>query len=181
MQYAFYFDASRCLDCFACEIACKAEHNLSPKVTAEPGTQGPRWRRVYTVDRLSVQNSPVRYVSLSCMHCEKPACEAVCPTGAIHKRATDGVVLVDQSECIGCHYCFSACPYGVPQYDSDGTMQKCTMCTERLAEGKGPACVEACCGGALQFGTLEELAQGENVKAAIRLAGPTQPAMLVVP
>ena len=179
MQYAFYFDSSRCLQCFACEIACKSAHGLAPGVNAEPGTQGPRWRRVVTIDPLSGGDTPVQYFSMSCMHCGKPACEAVCPTGAIHKREEDGIVVVDPSKCIGCHYCFFACPFGVPQYGDDGTMQKCNLCLERLEEGQQPACVEQCCGGAIHFGTLEELSKLIESETATQLAGSTHPAMLV--
>ncbi len=180
MQYGFYFDADRCMQCFACEVACKAEHDLEPHVTEEPGTRGPRWRRVLTTESTSNGDVSVEYLSISCMHCGKPACEAVCPTGAIHKRAEDGIVVVDQSKCIGCHYCFFACPFGIPQYGADGTMQKCNLCVDtRLAEGEKPACVQACCSGALQFGTMEELADLVREKTAHKLSGATQPSMIV--
>jgi hypothetical protein len=53
-----------------------------------------------------------------------------------------------------------ACPFGVPKYEYDKTVpyvRKCNLCAGRLAEGKPPACVESCPGGALQFGKREEL------------------------
>jgi len=116
---------------------------------------------------------------MSCMHCANPACEKVCPTGAIRKRAEDGVVLVDQSRCIGCRYCASACPFGAPQFEPGGTMIKCDMCPDRLAEGKQPACAATCPTGALHFGTLDELAELSAGKAAQRLAATTEPSLLI--
>ncbi len=54
---------------------------------------------------------------------------------AIQKRDTDGIVLVHSEQCIGCQACLAACPFGVPQFDSKGIMQKCDLCVnERLAD-----------------------------------------------
>ena len=169
-QYGFYFEADKCVQCHACEVACKSFHELD---------LGVKWRRVIGIWGGQYPDVTFKGFSLACMHCGKPACEAVCPTGAIHKRAEDGIVVVDQSKCIGCHYCFFACPFGVPQYGDDGTMQKCNACIERLEEGKEPACVATCPADALHFGTLEELADLAREKAAEKLAASTQPSMLI--
>jgi anaerobic dimethyl sulfoxide reductase subunit B (iron-sulfur subunit) len=117
------------------------------------------------------------FLSMTCMHCGEPACVAVCPAGAITKRDEDGVVLVNDKKCIGCHYCFFACPFGVPQYDD--TMKKCDMCQDRLAEGKKPMCVATCPNGALHFGTMEELSKMVQEKKAKNLAGSTTPSVLI--
>ncbi len=106
-------------------------------------------------------------------------CAAVCSTGAISKRAEDGIVVMDQDKCIGCHYCFFACPFGIPQYGDDGTMQKCDFCLDRLEQGKEPACVATCPTKALHAGTMEELSKLAAEKAATKLAGATQPSILI--
>jgi len=170
MQKGFYVDTSRCIGCYSCQVACKTQHSLEV---------GPRWRRITEIESGKYPDVTRTYVSLSCMHCAKPACMAVCPTGAISKRAEDGIVVVDRAKCIGCRYCFFACPFGAPQYGSDGTMQKCDLCLERLEDGKEPACVATCLGGALHAGTLEELSKLAAEKAATRLAGATQPSVLI--
>ena len=87
----------------------------------------------------------------------------------------DAVVLHDKDLCIGCGYCFYACPFGAPQYPklgnfgSRGKMDKCTYCAggpqaddtaveyiqygaNRLAEGKLPICAEMCSTKALLAG-----------------------------
>ena len=170
-QYGFYFEADRCIDCWACEVACKQWHGIKAGTT--------KLRRVVDVWGGKFPDVTRSFLSLSCMHCGNPACEGVCPTGAIGKRVEDGIVVVDQEKCIGCHYCFFACPFGGPQYGDDGTMQKCDFCLDRLEEGKEPACVATCPTKALHSGTMEELSELAAEKAARKLAGATQPSMLV--
>lgn len=161
-QYGFYFDSSRCLKCWACEIACKQWHGI------KAGTI--KLRRVLEVTTGTFPNVTRRFISLSCMHCAKAPCAAVCPSGAISKRTADGIVVVDSSKCIGCHSCLEACPFGVPQYEADGTMRKCDMCLERLAEHQPPICVATCPTQALHWGTLDELSELAAAKAARKLA-----------
>jgi anaerobic dimethyl sulfoxide reductase subunit B len=157
-QMAFYFDASACTDCKACQIACK-DRAHSPV--------GVMWRRVYQYGGGSwvpqsgvlAPNNVFSYsVSVACMHCQKPICAEVCPSKAIYKRSADGIVLIDASRCIGCRYCEWACPYAALQFDAElGVMTKCDFCQDLLAEGGNPACVDACVMRCLDFGELDEL------------------------
>ena len=179
MQYAFYFDPSRCMQCFACEVACKAEHDLRPRVEEKPGARGPRFRQVTTVEHLAASDLPVEYVSLACMHCGAAPCLAACPTNAIHRDSEFGVVLVDSTRCIGCRYCSWACPFGAPQFDRDGLMQKCDLCINRLRRDELPACVEACCGGALQAGPVEELQTKVRGRAAGQIVSAARPSLVM--
>lgn len=130
--------------------------------------------------RGSYPDSVKRYqVPFACQHCTNPACEQVCPTGATHKNEETGIVEIDDSKCIGCDSCIKACPYqavlGVrthlktadnylgfdegeidaPQHTSE-TVEKCTMCANRVARGEQPKCVEACLGFARFFGDLDD-------------------------
>ena len=168
-QYGFYVELDRCTKCWACEVACKAWKGI------DAGTVS--LRRVVEITSGTFPNVKRTFLSMSCMHCGDPACVAVCPAGAITKRAEDGVVVVDESKCIGCHYCFFACPFGIPQYDD--TMKKCDMCLDRLAEGKEPACVATCPMDALHFGTMDELAKLAQTKAAKKLAASTTPSLII--
>jgi len=172
MQYAFYVETERCIGCNTCVMACLDWKDIKPG-------QHLQLRRVTTIESGKCPDVRLTNLSLSCMHCGKPACVAVCPTGAISKRAEDGIVVVDQSKCIGCRYCFFACPFGVPQYGETGTMQKCNLCLDRLQKGEEPACVSACVTGALHAGPVDEMAKLASQRAAARLAGATQPSVLI--
>ena len=90
-------------------------------------------------------------------HCEKPGCFAVCPVKA-YSIEPDGLVVQDHSKCIGCQACIAACPFKAPVFDGKSKkVFKCDGCVQLLAQGKRPACVQACTQGALQFGPIEEL------------------------
>ena len=127
------------LNCQACVEACR-KFNKTPE-------SRPARRHITKYEK----DGEALFVSTSCMHCEEPACASVCPAGAI-KKAEDGVVYVDKDRCIGCKYCYQACPFGVPTYSS-AAMDKCDCCTL----GNAPRCAEACKFGALHFGTVDEL------------------------
>src|ERR1700720_3469923 len=122
-----------------------------------------------------------RSVSMACMHCTDAPCAAVCPVNCFYTTA-DAVVLHSKDLCIGCGYCFYACPFGAPQYPkvgnfgSRGKMDKCTYCAggpepdgskaqyekygaDRLAEGKLPLCAEMCSTKSLLAGDGEVIAQ----------------------
>ena len=157
-QYAFYFDNSRCTGCRTCEMACKDYNDLAVDI---------RYRKVYDFeggttalnDDGTVSSSCFMYhLSVSCNHCDNPACAKVCPTGAMHKDAETGLVSVDEHKCIGCGYCHMACPYNSPVVDREvGHSVKCDGCASRVAEGLEPICIGACPLRALEFGTVEEM------------------------
>jgi len=85
------------------------------------------------------------------MHCHTPACLEACPVNAIVKT-DEGAVVIQTERCIGCKYCIAACPFGIPQYDSQlEKASKCHMCFDRIKDGKEPACVQACPTDALIF------------------------------
>jgi len=135
-------------------VACKDWHDIP----AGPAN----WRRVINIEKGKFPDVFVAYLSLSCCHCEAPACVEACPAGAITKRSEDGVVLVDPEACLGkdsCGVCLEACPYDVPQFREDGAskMEKCNFCIDRLSEGKPPICVAGCPMRALDAGPVDQL------------------------
>ena len=158
VQLAFYFDQTRCTGCKTCQIACKDKNNLPI---------GVRWRRVveYSGGQWTTRGSDFvpegvfsYYLSTSCMHCVNPPCAEVCAAGAFTKREEDGIVLLNNEECLACRDCESICPYGALHFNEDtGKMTKCDFCVDLLAKGERPACVDACPTRALDYGPLDEL------------------------
>jgi anaerobic dimethyl sulfoxide reductase subunit B (iron-sulfur subunit) len=169
-QYGFYIHTDRCVQCHACELACKSWNSLQP---------GVRWRKVVDIWYGRFPKVENLTVSFSCMHCERPTCMHACPEKAISKRMEDGIVTVDPQKCAGCRTCESACPFQIPQYGKNGIMQKCHMCLDRLAQGSEPSCVATCPGKALQFGTMESLLKISALKSGDRLPASTVPSLIV--
>ena len=168
-KLGFLYDISRCLGCGACQAACKEKNGLPTgeyfrRVTtlefppARPESEeGPEAETLRSFG-LSGRRTRVHF-SMACNHCGEPACVSVCPTGAMYK-AKDGTVLHDDLLCVGCGRCVHACPYGAPSLSGvTGYSQKCDACHDRRAEGRQPACVEACRTRALMFGPLEDTAE----------------------
>ncbi len=157
MEKTLLLDMSRCVGCGACVVACQDQNDLFPE-------QGmPAFRRMYQIEDGGPSGSVIHYLTVSCRHCEDSPCLIGCPTGAIFRDEQTGAVLVDQARCIGCHSCALACPFGVPRYDADDLMRKCTLCHGRVRESLKPACVKACPFGALTYGSANA-AQGSKEK-----------------
>lgn len=163
----------RCIGCHTCANACKMQNNVP---------MGMLWNRVIT-EGSDVIDGAVgtypdltrTYIPLACQHCENPACQRVCPTGATYKD-DQGRVLVDYDKCIGCRMCMAACPYNArvfnwnePLRDPDfnygdkdvpvrpkGVAEKCTMCKERTDRSDEPMCVVCCPTRARTFGDLDD-------------------------
>ena len=118
----FICDAERCIECNSCVTACKNEHEVP---------WGVNRRRVVTINDGVIGQE--KSISVACMHCSDAPCMAVCPVDCFY-RTDEGVVLHDKDICIGCGYCSYACPFGAPQFPSNGTfglrgkMDKCTFC-----------------------------------------------------
>ena len=143
-QLSLMIDLERCIGCKSCEAACKAEHGLGPTEN--------RNRVVW----LAHHDKPgLDFLTLSCQHCDRPACVRSCPVNpkAITKHPETGVVEINEALCTGCGECVVACPYGAMGYDQiDHHAVKCDLCSARRADGLRPACATACPGGAISFG-----------------------------
>jgi nitrate reductase beta subunit len=106
-------------------------------------------------EMFAVERLMMFYLPRTCNHCLNPACVAACPSGAIHKRGEDGVVLIDQSRCRGWRACVPACPYKKTFYNwTSGKSEKCILCYPRLESGQAPACIHSCVGRIRYVGVL---------------------------
>ena len=95
------------------------------------------------------------YLPRICNHCLNPACVAACPSGAIYKRAEDGIVLVNENKCRAWRMCVSACPYKKVYYNwASGKSEKCILCFPRMETGQAPACAHSCVGRIRYMGVL---------------------------
>ena len=167
-RLSLMIDMARCTGCKSCEVACKQEHGLGSGVYRNrvlwlSGDQAP------TLDFLTV----------TCQHCERPACLRACPVNpkALSKDPVTGVVSVDEDRCTGCGECVVACPYGAIGYDPiDHHAVKCDLCADRRADGLGPACASVCPGKAIQFGKRDILLSQEEESG--RASGEHDPFLL---
>lgn len=157
------YDATLCIGCKVCMVACREANNLA----LAPGTElwdAPTDLSANAITIIKVyqgadEDSPYSFVKRQCMHCVDPACVAACPFSAMIK-AEDGVVVWRGEMCVGCRYCEIGCPFNVPKFEWESRnprIVKCQLCSHRLAEGGIPACVEECPRDAILFGTREEL------------------------
>ncbi len=168
MRYGMVIDLKRCIGCYACVAACRAEKATSTGVMFSR-VQRLEWGKYPAVKRMALP--------LLCMHCASPPCMDVCPTGATKQRP-DGIVWIDKDLCIGCRYCMLACPYAARYFHEGettyfqngktpfeeqgyqdhvpGTVEKCDFCIERIDRGLDPACVANCPTKARIFGDLED-------------------------
>jgi carbon-monoxide dehydrogenase iron sulfur subunit len=180
----------RCLGCHTCELACAVAHSAAAKLVGEAGKA--REAREATADpaiaaadlaiavaasgerpgyRIHVEHYGPRAIPLSCQHCEEPACELVCPTGAVRRLAPGKPVLMDEARCIGCSMCVQACPFGVMAMRSNGKAAfKCDLCVQRLAKGLEPACMSSCPTRALRLDEGERENKDKRQAAVQRMA-----------
>ncbi len=173
------YDATRCIGCKACMVACRESNKLAPETSNAPGRLwdmpmdlSGQTKTVVKLYRTS-NGAEQSYVKRQCMHCTDPACANACMLGAMKKRE-HGIVSYDPGLCIGCRYCQMACPFNVPKFEwtkAAPKIVKCELCRHRAAGasltarngfsryplGKGPACTEVCPREAVIYGKREEL------------------------
>jgi formate dehydrogenase iron-sulfur subunit len=93
-----------------------------------------------------------------CMHCADPGCLKACPAPGAIVQYSNGIVDFVHENCIGCGYCVKGCPFNIPRISKvDQKAYKCTLCSDRVAVGQGPACQKACPTQAIVFGTKDDM------------------------
>ena len=90
-RYAMAIDLNRCVNCKACNAACK-------ETNAVPIGHFRNWVTRKQSSRLTEENGAPShdfyYQPMQCQHCDNPECVTVCPTGASMKM-DDGTIQID--------------------------------------------------------------------------------------
>ena len=133
----FAFHPERCVGCGACAGACLDEHDGFP-VEGEP------IRVLRQAERIRNGRPEITWFSLSCLHCEDPACARICPKKCFSRDEAASTVILDSRNCVGCGACRAACSFDAIRFTPEGKAFKCDGCAARLKKGQKPRCVEAC-------------------------------------
>jgi len=160
-------DTTTCIGCKACEVACQ-EWNEQPLAFGDfrgtyqtlPDLAHNYWNLIKFNERESEGQQLWLMAKYQCMHCVDPGCLKACPSPGAIVQYSNGIVDFNHDECIGCGYCMTGCPFDVPKLNPvTKKVQKCTLCTDRVAAGLEPACIKACPTNCLSFGTREDMLQ----------------------
>jgi formate dehydrogenase iron-sulfur subunit len=182
-QYAFEVNLDQCSGCKACVAACHSLNGLedeeswrsvgllvgefADKPTSKGAGEQGSWREKAEGIPIPLHRSPAplpqgsptsiqRTVTTACHHCADPGCLNGCPVLAYEKDPITGIVRHLDDQCIGCQYCVMKCPYEVPKFSKRlGIVRKCDMCSQRLAVGEAPACVQSCPNEAIRIAVVD--------------------------
>ncbi|MEM2420555.1 MAG: 4Fe-4S dicluster domain-containing protein [Acidilobaceae archaeon] len=165
MRLAYLWDSTKCIACMACVVSC-AGSNYSEIMRFEEPNPMRKWLggNIRVVIR-EVGRPELRLVS--CFHCDKPPCVLVCPTRASHIDRDTGLVLLDETKCIGCKACIVACPYGARWLHPTTLLpEKCPgpVCIDIIRGGRKPICVSVCPANARDFGDIDDPNSGISIK-----------------
>jgi Fe-S-cluster-containing dehydrogenase component/anaerobic selenocysteine-containing dehydrogenase len=192
-RYGMAIDLSACNGCSGCVVACQAENNV-PSVGKDEVLRHREmtWLRMDRYFQGTGKALRVYHQPMMCHHCANAPCETVCPVLATAHSA-DGLNQQVYNRCVGTRYCANNCPYKVRRFNwfdyprgeelrnlalnpdvtvrSRGVMEKCSMCVQRIQEGKAEAtrrgedlrdgevqtaCQQSCPTNAIVFGDLND-------------------------
>lgn len=179
------YDATVCIGCKVCQVACKQHNEMPTEHTAPEGIWDDpidlsgktlniiKAYKEGTGENKDADKDGYSFIKRHCMHCIDPSCVSACPVSALKKDPDNGVVTYDKKACIGCRYCQVACPYNIPKFEYDKPfpqIRKCQLCNHRFKEDKFSACCEFCPTGASIFGKVTDLME-EAKKRLLLKAG----------
>jgi formate dehydrogenase iron-sulfur subunit len=173
-EVAKLIDVSKCIGCKACQVACLEWNDLTEQVGFNHGVYDNPLDLTpdsFTVMRFTEwvnpesQNLEFLIRKDGCMHCQDPGCLKACPAPGAIVQYSNGIVDFVHENCIGCGYCVKGCPFNIPRISKvDNKAYKCTLCSDRVAVGLGPACQKACPTQAIVFGTKDEMKKWADIR-----------------
>jgi anaerobic carbon-monoxide dehydrogenase iron sulfur subunit len=124
----------KCSGCRVCEMACAIHRQR---------INNPKKARIRVT---TIYPHPVVRMPVVCNQCKDAKCMSACPADAIYRQ--NGVVRIRHDDCMGCHACVEACPFGAMYIHPDIDVPlKCDLCED---SGR-PQCVKMCPTGAIVF------------------------------
>jgi Fe-S-cluster-containing dehydrogenase component len=155
-NYGMAFDYKLCINCHACEVACKEENgiDLGAKnhrlwIQEEGNVEGDFW---------SLNREDLQFMQMQCQECQDPPCLKACPNGAIYIDSNK-IVRLNENLCDLSLACMKACPYDARYIDErDQVTDKCIFCADtRLAAGETTTACQLTCPAKLRyFGDLDD-------------------------
>lgn len=181
MEKMLLIDTSRCIECRACQVACKMWHALPPKWD---GNIPPEIDTALRLDLTGTTYTLVKeteaevygrlrrlFFKDQCRHCQSPCCMKACPvSGAIVQEPSGAVVFTENCNPSKCKTrpCEKKCPFNIPRFNPDiNKEKKCDFCYDRISDdsSRATSCADACPSEAISFGIESEV----EAKAAERL------------
>ncbi len=169
-------DVSKCIGCKACQSACIEWNDTTPAIEENVGIyMNPHdlTPEMFTLMRFAEWVNPetdnLEWLIRKdgCMHCADPGCLKACPSPGAIVQYSNGIVDFIHENCIGCGYCIKGCPFNIPRISrKDHRAYKCTLCSDRVAVGQGPACAKACPTQAIVFGTKDDMKKHADERIA---------------
>ena len=165
-QYGFYFDSDRCVQCHACEVACKSWNELELGMQMEEGGRS-------LGRKVSERNEQNHFTLLHAL-CKTGLCRYLpCES---HFQATRRRNRRSGSEQVHrLPLMRGSVPVPCASIRTDRQhAESADFCIERLEQGKQPSCVATCPGEALKCGPLDGLVTSAG-KPTERLSSSTSP------
>ena len=166
-EVAKLIDVSKCIGCKACQVACLQWNDKREEIGENHGVYDnppDLTPETFTLMRFTEWVNPesdnLEWLIRTdgCMHCADPGCLKACPAPGAIVQYSNGIVDFVHENCIGCAYCVKGCPFNIPRISRvDHKAYKCTLCSDRVAVGQGPACAKACPTQAIAFGPKEDM------------------------